>query len=164
MSSITGAVREWLTEPERRRSIRLIKPRAQLTLAAYLIVVSIGFGLIKAFHGWSAYGVLLQRAIGALPAPMQQDILDQTRAYANTSLALLTAYMSVMVAVSIGYLHRLLGPIVALERYLRSIKDGNYSARLSLRKGDEHYADLAQHLNDVAAQMRRVDRAPRADD
>jgi hypothetical protein len=160
MSSIAQAVRERLTEPERRRSIRLIKPRAQLKLAAYLLIISFGFGLAQAFHSWTAYGGLMHRAIASAPPLLQQDLLDQTQAYLHASLALLGGYVIVMLAVSIGYLHRVIGPTVALERYLRSLKEGNHPARLALRKGDDElYADLVQHLNDIAAQMMRVDQA-----
>ncbi len=154
MSSVVEALRDRLVEPERRRAVRLIKPRAQLKLAAYLLILSGGFGLIQAFNSWSAYGQLAEAALATAPDPLKQDLLDQTQAYLNASLVLLVGYVLAVLAVSIGYLHRLLGPTVALERHLRALRRGDFTARVSLRGEDGHlYSELANQLNDLAAQF-----------
>jgi signal transduction histidine kinase len=72
------------------------------------------------------------------------------------SLALLVGYVLVVLAFSIGYLHRLLGPIVALERCLRSLQNGDYSKRVVLRDEDRLFSDLARQINDLAAQLQRL--------
>ena len=58
--SFVASNRQRLAEPERRRTIRMIRPGVQLKLAVYLLVVSFGFGLYVAnFGSYNAtYGTL----------------------------------------------------------------------------------------------------------
>jgi hypothetical protein len=154
--SLTETLREKLVEPERRRTIRLIKPRAQLKLAIYLLCVTLFFALLVAFNSWSAYGKLFEGTLSTAPAPFKQDILEQTHSYMNISLVLLAGYVLVVLAVTIGYLHRLIGPTVALERQLRAMLRGDYAARLTLRSGDDLYSELANHVNDLANRLEQA--------
>jgi hypothetical protein len=153
--SVFGALSERMAEPERRRTVRIIKPRAQLVLAGYLLAVTAVFAALAALNSWSAFGTLLKMALSMAAAPFEADILGQARLYLITSLALLAGYMLCMLAVTIAYVHRLIGPTVAVERFLRALKRGDYGSRLVLRSGDELYVDLAKHLNELAAQLER---------
>ena len=159
--SLTEALREKLVEPERRRTIRLIKPRAQLKLAAYLLCITLVFAVLVAFNSWSAYGKLFEGTLSTAPAPFKQDIMEQTHSYMNISLVLLAGYVLVVLAVTIGYLHRLIGPTVAVERQLRAMLRGDYTSRLTLRSGDDLYADLANHLNDLTNRLEQAARSRR---
>ena len=146
-------------EPNRRRAIRLIAPRVQLTLAAYLILISVAFGVLEVFNSWSAYASLSKSTLSFAPPGLRQDILDQTQVYLHTSLALLAGFVFAILGVSIGYLNRLLGPNVALERFLRSLRSGNYSERVKLRSDDALHAELGNQLNQLAAQLEALDRS-----
>ncbi len=151
--SFVASLRQRFLEPERRRSVRLIKPGVQLRLAAYLLAVTFGFGLLVVLNSWSAYGRLYQATLATAAGPFKQDILEQTQLYANTSSVLLVGYVVVVLAVTIGYVHRLIGPIVAFERHLRALQRGDYASRVSLRSSDHVYADMADQLNDLAARL-----------
>ena len=155
MSSLTETLRNRFNEPDRRRTVRLIRPSAQLKLAAYLLIISFGFALLGVANSWSAYGRLLEAGLESAPADLRQDLVEQTRNYFYSSLALLVGYVFVVLAFSIGYLHRLLGPIVALERCLRAVRNGDHSARITLRDEDRLFAELARQINDLAAQVQR---------
>ena len=157
--SLTDALFDRIVEPTRRRTVRLIKPRAQLELAAYLIFLSIAFVSLEVFNSWSAYARMAEHTISFAPAGLKQDVLDQTQSYLHTSLALLGGFVLAVLILSIGYVHRLLGPIVAFERYLRSLRGGNYAARITLRSGDHLYAELANQLNQLAAQLQESERS-----
>src|SRR5262245_39847920 len=128
--SLVEALVERIAEPTRRRTLRMIQPRAQLKLAAYLILASVAFVGLEVFNSWAAYARLAQHTLSFAPAALTQDVLDQTQDYLNTSLALLAGFTISVVIVSIGYVHRLLGPIVAFERCLRALRSGNYAARV----------------------------------
>src|SRR5262245_20511908 len=104
--SLVSAIKDRLSEPERRRTVRLIRPRVQLTLAIYLLAISFGFGLLVAFNSWSAYARLFEGTLATAPAPFREDITAQTHLYLNTSLALLGGYVIAILAVTIAYLHR----------------------------------------------------------
>jgi hypothetical protein len=153
MSSFVTSLRQRLFEPERRRSVRLVKPGVQLKLALYLLAVTFVFGFLVMLNSWSAYGSLYQATLASASGPFEQDILEQTHFYLNTSSMLLVGYVVVVLAVTIGYVHRLIGPIVAFERHLRALQRGEYSSRVALRGGDQVYATLADQLNDLAARL-----------
>jgi hypothetical protein len=151
--SFVAAIRDRLVEGDRRRSVRLIRPRVQLTLAVYLIAITLGFGLLVAYHSWAAYGRLVEGALATAPSLLREDITAQTHLYLNTSLALLGGYVLAILGVTIGYLHRVLGPTVALERYLHALERGEYRARLTLRSHDHLYFELAKQLNELASRL-----------
>jgi signal transduction histidine kinase len=140
----------------------MIKPGAQLKLAAYVLIISLGFALLGALNSWSAYRGLLESGLASAPTALMQDLQEQTQNYLRSSLVLLAGYVLVVLAFSFGYLHRLIGPTVALERCLRALGGGNYSARVTLRDDDHLYGELARQLNDLAAQIERAvgSRAP----
>ena len=47
----------------------------------------------------------------------------------------------------------------AFERHLRALCSGNYAARVAVRSGDFVYAELADQLNQLAAQLQEYDRS-----
>jgi hypothetical protein len=151
--SFVASLRQRLFEPERRRSLRLVKPGVQLRLALYLLAITFAFGLLVVANSWSAYGRLYQATLSSAAGPFEQDILEQTQLYLNTSSVLLVGYVVVVLGVTIGYVHRLIGPIVAFERHLRALQRGDYASRVSLRSGDHIYGTLADLLNDLAERL-----------
>jgi hypothetical protein len=159
--SLTEALREKLTEPERRRSVRLIKPQAQLKLAVYLLGITLVFFGLVAANSWSAYGRLFQATLTTAAAPFKHDILEQTRMYMNISLLLLLGYVLTVLAVVVAYLHRLIGPTVAIERQLRAMLRGDYASRLSLRHNDDIYTELADQVNELASRLETASRKAR---
>ena len=159
--SFVASLRQRLFEPERRRSVRLVKPGVQLKLALYLLAVTFAFGFLVVLNSWSAYGRLYQATLATAAGPFKQDILEQTHLYLNTSSVLLVGYVVVVLAVTIGYVHRLIGPIVAFERHLRALRRGEYTSRVALRGNDQVYAEMAEHLNDLAARLESFSGRPR---
>jgi hypothetical protein len=157
--SFADSVVDAIVEPTRRRTVRLIRPRVQLKLAAYLLLLSSFFVAAEAFNSWSAYGHMAAHTLSFAPEGLKQDVLDQTQSYLHTSFALLGAFVFALLVFSIGYVHRLLGPIVAIERQLRALRNGDYSARITLREGDHLYHDLANQINHLAAQLQQSDRS-----
>ena len=151
--SLVEALVDRIAEPTRRRTIRLIRPRAQLTLAAYLVFTSAGFVSLEVFNSWAAYARLAEHTLSFAPAALAQEVLDQTKDYLHTSLALLAGFAFCVLIVSIGYVHRLLGPIVAFERCLRALRSGDYTARIAVRSNDRLYGELADQINRLAAQL-----------
>ena len=151
--SFVASLRQRIFEPERRRSMRLVKPGVQLKLAAYLIVVTLFFAMLAALNSWSAYGRLYQATLANAAGPFRQDLLDQTYFYLNISSVLVVGYVVAVLAVTIAYVHRLIGPVVAFERHLRSLQRGDYTSRVAVRHSDRIYASMADQLNDLAERL-----------
>ena len=63
-------------------------------------------------------------------------------------------YLGVTVGLSIYYTHRLVGPTIAFRRHIRSLIDGNFESRVTLRKKDA-FMEVADDLNELAAQLYR---------
>ena len=61
-------------------------------------------------------------------------------------------YLLILTISCIIFSHRYFGPIVAFKRHSVALKDGSYSSRIKLRKGDE-FNDLAHELNDLAQSL-----------
>jgi hypothetical protein len=151
--SFVASIRQRLAEPERRRTIRMVRPGVQLKLAVYLLAVSFGFALLLGFNSWAAYGRLFHGTLATAPAPFAQDIVEQTTPFLKTTAALLGGYVIAVLGVTIAYLHRVVGPMVAIERHLRALQRGDYASRVSLRSGDHVYGTLADLLNDLAERL-----------
>lgn len=151
--SFVASIRQHLSEPERRRTIRMVRPGVQLKLAVYLLAVSFGFALLLGFNSWAAYGRLFHGTLATAPAPFANDIVEQTTPFLKSTLALLGGYVIAMLGVTIAYLHRVVGPMVAIERHLRALQRGDYASRVMLRSSDHLYADVADQLNELASRL-----------
>jgi hypothetical protein len=76
--SFVASIRQRLAEPERRRTIRMVRPGVQLKLAVYLLAVSFGFALLISFNSWAAYGRLFHGTLATAPAPFSRHKKKQT--------------------------------------------------------------------------------------
>jgi signal transduction histidine kinase len=58
-------------------------------------------------------------------------------------------YIFAVLLLSVGYAHRMIGPMVPIRRQTEALKNGDYSARVTLRKRDA-FSELADDLNELA--------------
>jgi hypothetical protein len=144
---------ERLGSQSERQSFRLLRPRVQLRLALYVVGVSLGFAMLFAFNSWAAYGRIFDATLSVSPAPIADEIGAQTKNYVGVSLVLLVGYSLTVMAVTIAYMHRLLGPTVALERHVRALERGDYTSRMSVRENEMLYRDMAGRLNRLAIRL-----------
>ncbi len=139
--------------PDARRAIRLPAPFAQLKLPVYLLILTLAFGALFAWHSIAAYERLYGLVISSIPESHRVLLLDQTRDFAIVSATILTGYALFVLGVCLAYSHGLLGPLVALRRHVQALKDGEYGSRVELRESDRAYLDVAQDLNDLAQSL-----------
>ncbi|MBX2880628.1 MAG: hypothetical protein KTR32_11875 [Granulosicoccus sp.] len=68
--------------------------------------------------------------------------------------ALFVVYVLLLAAVCVAYTHRLIGPLTPFKRHVDALNSGDYTSRITLRKGDiEIYADYADALNTLASSL-----------
>ncbi len=139
--------------PDARRAIRLPAPFAQLKLPVYLLILTLAFGALFAWHSTAAYERLYGLVISSIPESHRVLLLDQTRDFAIVSATILTGYALFVLGVCLAYSHGLLGPLVALRRHVQALKDGEYGSRVELRESDTAYLGVAQDLNDLAQSL-----------
>lgn len=142
-----------------RRTLRFSVPGPQLGLALQVLGITLGFALLFLGNSYAAFGSLFGSAIDVAPSAFGADILAQAGYYGSVSAALLLGYGLAVVAVCGSYVHRLVGPTVALERQVRALKSGDFTARVALRNGDVVHGNLARLLNDLGEQLQREERA-----
>ena len=148
-----ATILDQMAEPEQRRAFRLLHPGVQLRLAAYVLAVTAGFAALFAFNSWAAYGEIYGATLSSTEAPFEQEIGAQTRSYVGVSLVLLVGYSLTMLAVTIAYVHRLIGPTVAVERHVRALERGDFTSRVALRDDEVLYTELAYRLNGLATRL-----------
>ncbi len=137
--------------PRRKTSNLLIQPTLQLTLPVCLLLLTLGFAAVSAMHSHMAYGRLFELALEHTEQRefFEKDLKAQTADFKVVSGALAGAYVLIVMVVSILYAHRLVGPSVAFRRQLEAMKNGDFSQRVKLRKGDA-FAEIADDLNELA--------------
>lgn len=138
---------------QRRRLIDLrLHPGLQLKLPTFLIMITIGFSGLFLAHTSEAFGAMVEIGLEDL---WQRALVEEIkRDYFVVSLSIALAYSVVVSGVCLAGTHRLLGPIVALRRQLRSVKRGDYTSRIHLRAGHPLSA-VAKDLNELSEILSR---------
>jgi len=146
-------------EERRRKWNLLLQPALQLKLPVYLLLITIGFAAFQLVHGYIAYNQLFGTVLKvAGHPPMLEELLrEQTRDFLEVSAEVAIAYIALVLLLSVTYAHRMIGPTVAFRRVVEAMKNGDYAARVKLRKGDA-FSELAEDLNELASILERDDK------
>jgi nitrogen fixation/metabolism regulation signal transduction histidine kinase len=133
---------------EQKRKLRnlLIFPESQVRYGILFLAlatfthVSLTLGVLKIYSTWIT---------------ADEDV--PTFALWFAIVAMLAVYFILQAfAFALGILmsHKLFGPIVAFKSFVRELKQGNYSARITLRVHDEQtLRELASEFNELAEQL-----------
>jgi hypothetical protein len=146
-----------------RRAFRVLQFGAQIRLPLYLLLITVAFMSLFAWHTHSAYAKLYAMVMTAVPESFQEQILRQTQDFSIVGAAILGGFVLAMLGFCIAYTHTLLGPTVPLRRQVQSMKGGNYQARNKLRKSDAAHQGLADDLNELASILQHTHKNARSD-
>jgi signal transduction histidine kinase len=132
----------------------LLRPALQLKLPIYVVLVTVGFGLVWALHGYVAFERLLTSAFEHTVASesLKEVFWFQTMDFLLASSLIALVYVLVVLGVCVFYAHRMVGPTVAFRRQLAALKLGDYSQRVRLRNGDA-FVEVADDLNELAERL-----------
>ena len=142
---------------QRKTTTLLLQPAVQLKLPAYFLLITAAFGGLTAIAISDAYRSFFLTVAAEQPAYMEGILRAQTYDLVVVSGMLAIAYLLTILAVAIVFLHRLVGPTVALRRQVEALKNGDYSARVTLRRNDA-FSELADDLNELAALLGQGDK------
>jgi len=145
----------------KRRTFRFAEPGQQLRLSLGILAVSLAFYLLFVGNSYAAYFGMFRAIFSTAPIMMGEDLEVQTAHYIRVTTMLVAAYSLAVVGLSVAFVHRITGPIVALERHARALKSGKYSSRVALRSGREVHAELARQLNELATSLEQRSEPPR---
>jgi len=139
-----------INENRKARNI-LVRPGFQLKLPFYILMLTLTFVALTLLLGnlylEQAYVTMIENTTQS--EYLQQVITDQIAAFKVISLVILFVYAVLVVVITSVYTHRLLGPMIPIERHLKALKEGFYAHRLRLRKKDALH-ELADQLNELA--------------
>ena len=142
---------------QRKTANFLLQPAVQLKLPAYFLLITTAFGGLMAIAISDAYRSLFLTITAEQPAYMEQILRAQTQDLLVVSGMLAIVYLLTILTVAIVILHRVVGPTVALRRQAERLKNGDYSARVTLRRHDA-FRELADDLNELAALLEQGDK------
>lgn len=133
---------------KRRLSNFLLQPIIQTRIGLYCILLSFLFaGLIAGIvyvHLGKLFGFIIEMT--EAPEEVQTIILSYLSSIQTWVYLTLGAYVLIVLALSIWYTHRLVGPMVAFKRHFEALEQGNFSYRTNLRKNDAFH-QTANELN-----------------
>ena len=139
-----------LDERRKARNV-LLKPGIQLRLPLYVLLLSFTFMLLAVLFGnlyfEQTYVTMLESTTQS--EYVQRILARQTQEFKELALLLLSGYVLLMLAITVIYTHRLLGPTIPMLRHVKALREGRYAHRISLRRHDA-LTELANELNGLA--------------
>ncbi len=142
-----------------RHAFRVLQLGTQIRLPLYLLLITVTFVSLFAWHTHSAYAKLYAMVMTSVPESFQEQIAHQTQDFSIVGAAILGGFVFVMVGFCIAYTHTLLGPTIPLRRQVQAMKDGNYQARNKLRQTDAAHQGLADDLNELASILQHAQKS-----
>lgn len=133
-----------------------VKPHKQLKFAFIYITggILVLYGLMMLVLSLVAknYNELVR--VYSLPEDAGLAVFESLQAarYSITAVTLVLVVAAMWAGIKIS--HHVFGPFVAFARQLEQIRNGNYSSRITLRKGDQFH-DFKDQLNDLAASLEK---------
>jgi signal transduction histidine kinase len=141
-----------------RRSVKniLVNPRRQLkfslalvvgcSLSVILFLMVVVFQVKQTITTLGLAYRLDADVVGAIQSALTSAVyVSMLLAFGVTGLAFV---------IGIRLSHRIYGPIVAINRYIDSLTEGNYKARLTLRKDDD-LTEIRDSLNKLAESLEK---------
>lgn len=149
---------ETMTEDINRRSIKniMVRPKQQLRFSLALVTICcmsvILFLLVVVFQ--------MKQTLATLALAYRLDVEVVTAIQGSltsavyVSLGLTAGVTALAFAVGIRLSHRIYGPIVAINRFIGSMEEGNYKSRMTLRKDDD-LIEIKDALNKLAEALEK---------
>ncbi|RZA19070.1 MAG: hypothetical protein EOP10_20100 [Proteobacteria bacterium] len=127
---------------------------------AQLIACTLVFLGLVGYFGYAMFSeqyVQIQTIFKVVDDGLQHELImnDIVRRNMTGLVVAITAYIVVMIVLIVRAHHKYTGPLVAVTRFVVSMTNGYYAARLNLRKKDEHLRDLEKALNVMAEELER---------
>lgn len=139
-----------MKQPPVKRKLRnlILDPRLQMRLAIHCGITSVAFAAAIYFILLMSYRTI-QGVIVELVGHAPQVYEVVARVWAGTEVLIYgaaAAYILVIVGLTILYTHKMVGPVVAFQRHLSRLAEGDFNAQTKLRRGDA-FKGLADALN-----------------
>lgn len=140
-----------INKPKFRRTHYFIAKRFQLKyVGLILLLMFLTAALCSYVVYYTSMMLLGEKLANIYPQGKLVSIINTVNFRILLSILLITP---VVVVFSIFLSHKIAGPVYRMEKYLRSMSEGNLATPLVLRKGDE-LSELANGINNLAQSMK----------
>ena len=134
-----------------------VDPFKQFKFGLYMVGISIGFIFASGYLFWLAFSDQYQQLIGIFQVVDPNDawelqLNDVFKANAYRIITFFVVFIFVTFYMAFKLTHKYYGPLVSIERFIKELSNGNYSARVRIRKSDELH-ELVKKLNILADQL-----------
>lgn len=130
---------------QRKARLRMLVPFAILVIA----VLALGFSINNILSAILAEMTRVLAGQGTEVIVQTTVLMDKIKMVMFIQLSFIVILALILWAL---YSFRIFGPQVAIERHVQALIDGDYSARVHLRRHDE-FIELAERLNRLAESL-----------
>ena len=141
-----------------KRNIRstLIEPFSQIKLGVYVIGISLTFLIMAGsliFYAFYKQYEHVMEIFQVVDPALKWELVVNDVFYSNAIMlaALCVVYVSILFFVVFKMTHKIYGPLVSIERFVRDVKQLKLG-RVIIRKGDE-LQRLVNELNEMAESL-----------
>lgn len=137
----------------------LIEPFKQIKLGLYVISLALTFVGLTSVLFVNAFHEQYQQVMGifrVVDPKVKWELLTNDIFVTNLvriGILFLTFILALFVVI-FRTTHKYYGPLVSIDRFVHSIRDGDYTRRIVIRRGDE-LQNLVNNLNEMAASLER---------
>jgi len=141
-----------------KRNLRslIIEPFQQLRIGLWAIGISVVFVvIIAAMISYSFYGQYQHMMeVFSVDPSLQWELVWNDAIITNVyiMISIFVSYLAIMCFVIFKMTHKVYGPLVSIERFIKKLEGGNYSERIRLREKDD-LKRLASKLNELAESL-----------
>ncbi|MBI2603507.1 MAG: hypothetical protein HYW48_10685 [Deltaproteobacteria bacterium] len=137
----------------------IIEPFKQIKFGLYMLGITIAFLVVSAILFVNSFLEQYRHVLSifnVVDPNLRWDFITDEIFYTNLVrlLVCFVIFMFVLFFTIFRLTHRYYGPLVAIRRFLAELKNGNYSARVTVRKKDE-LQDLVETLNELAVELEK---------
>jgi len=165
MSVSQAAVEQETAEEKPKHQRKLVnavwEPFLQFKLLMYMLGLTAVVAVLLGAFLYVAFGNLIGSiSTSAGGTSYYEDEINMQLIYLFRYCgALFVLYVLLLAAVCVAYTHRLIGPFRPFTRHIEELTKGNYSHRVSLRKGDVRMLnEYADKLNELAIHLDTKDK------
>jgi methyl-accepting chemotaxis protein len=129
----------------------LVEPFVQIKMGFYVLLLSLPYACSFALFIWDAYEEQFFRFETNFLGENAELIFSESgqSTYIFVLAVLIAFFVLSLLLTVIRRTHRMFGPMVAVERFIESVTQGDYSQRIKIRENDD-FKDLIDSLNHMA--------------
>ena len=145
--------------PKRTLKSMIIDPFKQVRIGIYVLMVTIIFLFLSGYlfvHSFFKQYENVMEIFNVTDMSTKWALITNDIFYANIIklIVLFIIFIVVLFFIIFKMTHKIYGPLISIERFVKAISDGEYNKRIVIRKGDD-LQRLVISLNHMAQELEK---------